>query len=350
MTPPARVSTLGWALAFALFAAVGFSACAERRAPRFPHLTHLAELACGSPGQPACLTCNSCHFASRDGSVSARANTARCGSCHHADAGRVRQVVERAPESRAPIAFDHERHLSMPELRGQCVPCHGGVVKSAASPLPAMSQCFTCHEHEKQWDRAQCSPCHQARDLARTPPETFLKHDQRFMRRHGQLAAEDQRLCQACHTQAQCADCHDASQVLPRDRRTPEKIEATPVHGGGFMVRHALEAQSEPARCARCHAPDTCDSCHRERGVSGTRSDSRNPHPSGWVGSNTGASGFHGREARRDLLACASCHDQGPLTNCIRCHKVGGYGGNPHPGGWQSTQSPREGMCRYCHE
>jgi hypothetical protein len=327
MKPGAR-ATLGWALLFALFAAIGFSACVERRAARFPHLTHLAKLSCGAPGAPACLTCNSCHFASSDGTISARADAARCSSCHPADARSVRQVVEHVPEPRPPIAFDHERHLGMPEIRGQCVPCHGGVVERNSSPLPPMSQCFTCHEHKQQWDSVQCSPCHRARDLARTPPETFLRHDQSFMRRHGEAAGQNERLCQSCHTQAQCADCHDASQVVTRDRRSPEKVEVNRVHGGGFLVRHALEAESEPARCARCHAPETCDSCHRERGVSG----------------------FHGREARRDLLACASCHDQGPLTNCIRCHKVGAYGGNPHPGGWQSTQSPREGMCRYCHE
>jgi hypothetical protein len=86
------------------------------------------------------------------------------------------------------------------------------------------------------------------------------------------------------------------------------------------------------------------------RGVSANRVGARNPHPPGWVGSNPNARSFHGREARRDILLCASCHDQGPATNCIRCHKVGGFGGNPHPGGWRSTQSESSTMCRYCHE
>ena len=35
------------------------------------------------------------------------------------------------------------------------------------------------------------------------------------------------------------------------------------------MTRHALEASAAPTRCATCHAPETCDSCHVERGVSG---------------------------------------------------------------------------------
>jgi hypothetical protein len=137
---------------------------------------------------------------------------------------------------------------------------------------------------------------------------------------------------------------------LTVERRRPEAIEANFVHRGDFIVRHAIEAQSQPARCASCHTPESCDSCHVASGVSGNRIDARNPHPPGWVGTDTSSSNFHGREARRDVMLCASCHDQGPATNCIRCHKVGAFGGNPHPGGWQSTQSLDSRMCGYCHE
>jgi hypothetical protein len=122
------------------------------------------------------------------------------------------------------------------------------------------------------------------------------------------------------------------------------------VHRGDFMVRHAIEAQSQPAACLSCHETQDCDSCHLERGVSGNAQNSRNPHPPGWVGNDVNSSDFHGRHARRDIVACAGCHEQGPATNCIRCHTVGAYGGNPHPHGWQSGRSPSSTMCRYCHE
>jgi len=69
------------------------------------------------------------------------------------------------------------------------------------------------------------------------------------------------------------------------------------------------------------------------------------------MGSNSAAPEFHGRAARRDIVACAGCHDQGPATNCIGCHRVGAYGGNPHPRGWMSAGTDRQqGMCRYCHD
>ena len=57
-----------------------------------------------------------------------------------------------------------------------------------------------------------------------------------------------------------------------------------------------------------------------------------------------------GRSHGRDIVACAGCHEAGPATNCIRCHKVGGYGGNPHPRGWKSARGVDSEMCRYCHE
>jgi hypothetical protein len=48
-------------------------------------------------------------------------------------------------------------------------------------------------------------------------------------------------------------------------------------------------------------------------------------------------------------VSCASCHEAGPATNCIGCHRVGAHGGNPHPSGWQSTRGADAEMCGYCH-
>jgi len=247
------------------------------------------------------------------------------------------------------IHFDHTSHLRLGQIQGQCVPCHAGVVKGG-SRLPPMKECFSCHEHEEQWERGECAPCHDRKELSHSLPRTFLKHEGNFARHHGDLAARDGRLCQSCHEQTDCDDCHDVTQNMSVERRRPENVDRNFVHRGDFLVRHAIEAQSEPSRCVRCHEPSTCDACHVERGVSGNRLDARNPHPLGWVGNDPGAQSLHGREARRDILLCASCHDQGPATNCIRCHRVGGYGGNPHPGGWKSGRSTGEEMCRYCHE
>lgn len=335
---------------FALAAAV-LAACREPRLPaRFPHRVHLTGIACGAPGQPACLSCNSCHAPSQPDREHMLPQQGLCQSCHVQDAERVLPTLAAAPHRPyGKISIDHDKHLALPEIRGQCVPCHSGVVQPGRETLPPMSQCFTCHEHQAEWDRGECKTCHAPRDLARTLPVTFLRHDAAFARHHGEAANLQGQLCQACHTESQCQSCHDTSQAMTVEARRPEKLESAQVHRGDFLVRHALEAASQPARCLTCHEPQTCDSCHAARGVSGGLAGARNPHPPEWIGSNTASSNFHGAAARRDIASCAACHDQGPATNCIRCHKVGAFGGSPHPPGFRSSQSLSSEMCRYCH-
>lgn len=330
-----------------------FAACrSESSPPRFPHQLHLAGIACGVPGKPACLSCVSCHDVATHDSGQRIPQIAVCKRCH-GDAHQVKAVLAVAPvRPNGEITIDHDKHLAMPAIRGQCVPCHAGVVDAKRPSLPPMSQCFNCHEHEQQWAQAQCTPCHEPEALRRTMPSTFLKHDTGFLRHHGSVMAERQQaqLCQSCHTQAQCQACHDVTQDLTVEKRRPEKIESGQVHRGDFMVRHAIEARSQPARCLSCHTVQTCDSCHVARGVSANVANPLNPHPPEWVGSNSSSSNFHGTAARRDIVACAGCHEAGPATNCIRCHKVGAYGGNPHPRGWKSARGVESEMCRYCHE
>jgi hypothetical protein len=347
-----REVAFSWLFGIAIAIAVLFAACSERPPTRFPHQLHLTELDCGVSGKPACLSCNTCHTPSAIDRVHKLPESALCIDCHEKDLHRMAAVVAVKPERQSgEITFAHEPHLKMAGIDGQCVPCHAGVLEPGRPNIPPMSQCFSCHEHEREWKAAVCSPCHADKDLRRTLPRTFLRHDQSFARNHGQLAAEQGQLCESCHAQADCDECHDLSKELGIERQNPELIERNFVHRGDFVTRHAIEAESQPAKCARCHTPETCDACHAARGVSGALSNGRSPHPPGWIGSNTNTRSFHGIEARRSILECAGCHDQGPATNCIRCHKVGAYGGNPHPGGsFTSSRSPNQEMCRYCHE
>jgi hypothetical protein len=350
----ARKSAAGsLVLLLSLLVAALLAACRKDAAPaRFPHRVHLAGIACGGPGQPSCLSCASCHAVSEQAVAQRLPEASLCEGCHQEDGPRITAVLA-TPASRphGEIRIDHDKHLAMGPIQGQCVPCHAGVVDPQRPALPPMSQCFGCHEHAEQWERGECAPCHERQDLTRTLPVTFLKHDAAFMKNHGSVVAQKQQaqLCQSCHTQAQCLACHDLSQDMSVEKRRPERIESQQFHRGDFMVRHAVEARSEPARCLSCHSAQTCDSCHVARGVSANLANPRNPHPPEWVGSNTSSSNFHGPAARRDILSCAGCHEAGPATNCIQCHKVGAYGGNPHPSGWKSSRGVEAEMCRYCH-
>lgn len=114
---------------------------------------------------------------------------------------------------------------------------------------------------------------------------------------------------------------------------------------------HAIEAKANPVLCRRCHGTSFCENCHSLQNLTSNSLDPRNPHPPGWT--IPGSPQFHGVAAQRDITSCASCHDQGPSTNCIKCHRVGGVGGNPHPLGWLSHHGYQEmrsnPICLYCH-
>ena len=83
-------------------------------------------------------------------------------------------------------------------------------------------------------------------------------------------------------------------------------------------------------------------------GVSAVAGNAGSPHGPGWVGLGV-AENEHGRAARRDPVACASCHGGAGEALCVSCHKVGGPGGNPHPPGYSSQQPMTAMPCRMCH-
>jgi hypothetical protein len=328
-------------------ALAGFLACSPGEPPRFPHVKHLAEIACGGKGQPECLTCTSCHSGVRTAGSEPLPARKICAGCH--DLSKLPPSSFGQPGVEHGIRFEHSSHLTLPKIKNQCVACHSGVVETGAGKtnFPPMSACLTCHQED--FDTGKCTPCHSGQNLSHLMPQTFLRHDQNWLRRHGMMATRSATVCNQCHSQTDCNTCHDATQTLTVEARRPDAVERDFEHRGDFMSRHPIEARSQPATCLKCHSASSCDSCHLARGISAGRLDSPNPHPVGWVGPNTTSRDFHGRAARQNILVCTACHDQGPATNCIRCHSVGGFGGNPHPRGWDSARSTGDGMCRYCH-
>jgi hypothetical protein len=338
-------------LLFSVLAGV-FSAC-QSAPPRFPHMAHLSAK-CGGPGEHDCLTCSSCHGRMQQADINSPPWARNCNSCHSNGIelmSRSLKFARIASQRVDRILFPHDRHLIQKKIHGQCIVCHGGVVDPKATSVrsPPMSVCLDCHQQD--FERGFCTPCHIREELSRLVPQTFLRHDAVWLDRHGIAAARQSPICGACHSATWCSDCHDQRRGLPIEQRRPDSIEREFKHLGDFLVRHPIEARSRPATCLRCHTPDSCDSCHISRGVSALRVGAVNPHPVGWMSRDTGSPDFHGRAARRAIVTCMGCHDHGPATNCIPCHRVGGTGGNPHPSGWErrTSRSTTDAMCRYCH-
>ena len=314
----------------------------SRSAPQpFPHRAHAT----------AGVACTRCHTGVNTPSTALHLpDDALCATCHtkphdtrpclgcHAAPGAVAQLVE----ARDHLAFEHARHAQ--PTRGDCMRCHVGIADGDTQLRPPMATCFRCHDAAR--DGRQCDTCHRNLEDARLLPQSHLAHDGDWLREHGTRAASSGDLCGSCHRESFCADCHGKTvPALPAARRFADPFAAS-VHRAGFTARHSLEARSEPGACATCHAPDRCVTCHMSRGVAGDGR--RSPHPAGWVGP-AAADNEHGRQARRDPAACASCHDGAGQSLCVGCHKVGGVGGSPHPAGWSSKLPLAALPCRMCH-
>lgn len=325
-----------------LVACAGVLGLRSARTDVFPHRKHLV----------AGVACTRCHENIEKGGAALHLpDTASCVSCHqrphdtrtcldcHAPADAVGRLVE----ARAHLKFDHARHLTG-EAKGNCMRCHIGVADGDSAMRPVMATCFNCHAHDAGRDARSCRTCH--KDLAEegSLPKSHLAHEGDWIREHGVRAASSGDLCQTCHKESFCADCHGVTApAIPAKRRFANPDGAN-LHRAGFAARHSLEARAQPGACATCHQPDKCASCHIARGIAGENL--RSPHPRDWVGATENR---HGREARRDPAACASCHGGAGEKLCVTCHAVGGVGGNPHPPGWSSRQPLSAMPCRLCH-
>lgn len=334
-----------------LAAVLLLSQCARPQTePGFPHALHLKKIACGGPGQPACVVCLTCHNGLREATERKSVPVSTCvvAGCHSPKTFTPgADIADDISTAAREINFTHNQHLARPGVNNQCVSCHAGATNPDKDRYPPMSTCLTCHQ--ANFDRAKCDLCHNPTDLSKLLPLSFMRHDETWIRHHGAAASASEPICRQCHTEQSCKNCHDTSQSLSIETRRPQDFASHFVHPADFVTRHAIEARSQASTCVRCHAPSTCDSCHVRRGVSPSGFGAGNPHPVGWVGGNTSSPNFHGRAARRELVSCAGCHDQGPATNCIYCHKVGGPGGNPHPRTWMTGRDRSGEMCRYCH-
>ncbi len=300
---------------------------------------------------PAEARCNPCHA---DRTDRAQASEATCGYCHVGYGGENGADVPASSFPAPRLHFSHALHAG----EGiRCVECHRGISRASVATrahLPDMRTCLGCHRRSAEADDA-CTTCHLAGPDGRlrtrfgervmNPPRWLggMHHDRDFLVRHRWVAADRATDCVACHTEDECTACHDG------------RIRPLSVHPGDFLTTHPQMARRDEPRCQSCHNPTQfCAECHSRLGFGpasapATRFEGRyHPPAPVWV---TGPS-LHGREARRSMTTCASCHAE---EDCVACHGAVGVGAglSPHPPGFRNDcsrfwrQNPR--ACETCH-
>jgi hypothetical protein len=317
----------------------------------FPHSPHVE-------GDVACLECHAPiakadRLENRVRHVALPSKGEACSGCH--DTVPKIQVPSRTRDFG--LNFDHAAHLKrLGDVKNACVTCHKDLPeqKSTDYRLPTMDACTACHNHQQDFDGAHCNGCHEDLKKYAKPMVTF-KHEGNFLKLHGQLAKTTAATCATCHDQTFCADCH-ASQTDPGKPSFiyPEEMTREFIHRGDYPSRHMFDVQADPASCRKCHGSNYCATCHEQQNLTPTgvgQPPPRNLHPPGW-GTDKASGNFHGDAARRNIVACAGCHDQGASSTCVQCHQVGGFAGvSPHPKSWNKTQADisKNKMCGACH-
>ena len=238
--------------AWLVLAAVGVAACARilgfshPSASAFPHRAHVvAGVTCTrchvgidhDDGRalhlPDDTTCTSCHAKPHD--------THPCMQCHAAPT-----ALAELADARAHLTFDHARHAA--PTRNDCVRCHIGVAEGDDRLRPPMATCFRCHDHDAARDARKCDACHRDLEDARELPETHLAHDGDWLREHGTRAASSGDLCQSCHRDEFCAECHGKTvAVLPATARFETRSQRRSTARASRRATRSRRARS-PAR------------------------------------------------------------------------------------------------------
>jgi hypothetical protein len=319
---------------------------------RFSHSTH-------EKAKVNCLACHEEIYDAKNLDGRYLPPEAKCLECHKdkKEQGNC-AFCHRDPEHPGPYApvvrglrLSHAEHIE--RVNEDCSRCHKTLTEltPSGSTVPPMSACTQCHEHATELTNGTCNNCHvDLRRFALRPVSVF-SHQGDFVRQHGPSARAAGEGCAQCHDQTFCADCHARTVALPIEAKFPERVTADFIHRADFLSRHQIEARADESLCRRCHGQSFCESCHTAENLTPRASNPRSPHPPDF--SFPGSSNSHGPLARRDIAACAACHDQGARSICVDCHKVGGVGGDPHPAGWTShhprDEINRNPMCLTCH-
>lgn len=273
----------------------------------------------------------------------ARARDVSCGVCHaretcercHANAATVPAITALGRDARV-AALETGRRPTYPLPASHAAA--NWVAGHATSATANAASCANCHT------APSCVSCHRnGNAVIATLPAPLpgaasgvsvrsSVHAKDIAQRHGSIAASGRFECTRCHAAETCASCHASS-------------DSRAFHAANFVERHATEVFASGSDCQSCHSTETfCRACHARSGVAAAGAMKAAFHDGQpmWVLT-------HGQAARAGLEACASCHRQ---NDCMRCHSAaGGWGVNPHGPDYASSRiaARSTASCRACH-
>jgi len=306
---------------------------------------------------PTFQVCLQCHDDGHVGEVD-------CTPCHATPAklkeAAATQSIPRLTPRDIRLNFSHKNHVG--RVDGDCTVCHEQMLTSTRpgdGKTPKMETCMQCHQ--EQYDQLQCRQCHADLSDPRFQPKLArFRHQGDWLHNHKLQAQQDNgTACAQCHMERFCSDCHSGvDNQVKASVKWPADVGREFVHRGDYVTRHPEDVRRDPQPCLSCHRVNTCTDCHERSGVrfiAGGNNPFGSEHPFGAeIGTSGHGIGSHPENRsiiRRNIVACAACHDsKAPV--CTTCHaSVGGAGINPHPPGFRSNfNKNRQPVCRTCHK
>ena len=292
--------------------------------------------------------CGSCHLVhgSRKDYLWARQTTTRdgggvqglCFSCHNEE-GIARKKVHRGyshPMSVAPGKKGMKTKLPLFDNKGKISP-------------KGLMACHTCHDPHR-WQPPATAGESQKNVTADGPAATSF------------LRKPSPQVCQECHREKFyiANSKHDLNRSAPQEKNS---LNQTPSQSGLCGTCHLVHNARKDFLWARGIDPDSggvvqglCNSCHREKGLAGSKVIKGQSHPLDLAPSEKGLKTSlplfdkEGRPAADGEIRCHTCHDPhrwDPLKRLKNDHSK--IEGNSRNSFLRLENSPAPRLCANCH-
>jgi hypothetical protein len=131
----------------------------------------------------------------------------------------------------------------------------------SAGLYPCAQTASTAKRHPVEMTEAPiCRDCH-------TDWRAVMDHTQDFAAvRHKFYAAQKRGVCDVCHVESFCADCHANKEELKPSDKYKDSPERTMPHRGDYLTQHKIDGKINPASCFPCHGRQNnarCKVCHK---------------------------------------------------------------------------------------
>ena len=136
-------------------------------------------------------------------------------------------------------------------------------------PLYALDKYYAPGSHpdeiaDESGRRQMCTDCHQ------TAKDTIVferfNHNVYFTDKHGYQARQNTMVCNMCHDQSFCNECHVTRVELKPSIKAQTENRRRMIHRGDYLTRHQIDGRINPVPCFRCHgnprSSKECVRCH----------------------------------------------------------------------------------------